>query len=112
MAYPCLIPDWALNATAKVLIASEGVSEDGEMLTQLEVEKKCNIQLKSEQKLDSKKQSVSLTGKAYFQGDICPDIRTIKGGTLTCNDVEYSIHAGNKALNFDGSVNYTELELV
>ena len=112
MFYPCLIPDWALNATATVSIAGEGVSEDGEMLPELKLEKKCNIQLKNEQKLDSKKQSVSLTGKAYFQGDICPDIRTIKGGSLVCNGVTYGIHTGSKALNFDGTVNYTELELV
>ena len=110
--FPCLIPEWALNATVKVLIASEGVSEDGELIPQLEIDTKCNLQLKNEQKLDSKKQSVSLTGKAYFQGDICPDIRTIKGGSLVCNGVTYGIHAGSKALNFDGTVNYTELELV
>ena len=112
MGYPCLIPDWALNATATVSIAGEGVSEDGESLPELTLEKKCNLQLKSTQKLDSKKQAVDISGKAFFQGDICPDIRTIKGGTLTHNDVEYSIHAGSKALNFDGSVNYTELELI
>ena len=112
MFYPCLIPDWALNATATVSIEGNGVSEDGEMLPELKLEKICNIQLKNEQKLDSKKQSVSLTGKAYFQGDICPDIRTIKGGSLVCNGVTYGIHAGSKALNFDGTVNYTELELV
>ena len=112
MAYPCLIPDWALNATVKVLIAGEGVSEDGELIPQLEIDTKCNLQLKNEQKLDSQKQSVSLTGKAYFIGDIAPDIRTIKGGTLIHNDVEYDIHAGSKALNFDGTVNYTVLELI
>ena len=110
--FPCLIPEWALNATVKVLIASEGVSEDGEFILQLELEAKCNLQLKNEQKLDSKKQSVSLTGKAYFIGDIAPDIRTIKGGSLIHNDVSYSIHAGSKALNFDGTVNYTVLELI
>ena len=55
---------------------------------------------------------INITGKAYFQGDICPDIRTICGGKVTCNDVDYSINAGSKALNFDGTVNYTELELV
>lgn len=110
--YPCLIADWALNAIATVSIASEGVNEDGEIIPEFTIERKCNLQLKSEQKLDSKKQSVSLTGKAYFKGDICPDIRTIKGGTLTCNDVNYSINAGSKALNFDGTVNYTVLELV
>lgn len=112
MDYPCLIPDWALNATATVNIAGEGVNEDGEIVPELTLEKRCNLQLKNEQKLDSKKQSVTITGKAYFQGDICPDIRTIKGGSLVCNGIAYSIHAGGKAINFDGTVNYTVLELV
>lgn len=112
MGYPCLIPEWALNALARISIAGSGVSEDGELLPEFEIEQRCNIQLKSEQVLDNKKQTVMLSGKAYFVGDICPDIRTIKGGTLIHNDVEYSIHTGSKALNFDGSVNYTVLELI
>ena len=112
MAYPCLIPEWALNAEVKVLIAGEGVSEDGELIPGLEIEKRCNLQLRNEQKLDSQKQSVSLSGTAYFIGDIAPDIHTINGGTLIHNDVEYEIHAGSKAFNFDGTVNYTVLELI
>ena len=110
--FPCLIPEWALNATVKVLISDEGVSEDGELIPQFELETKCNLQLKNEQKLDSKKQSVSLSGTAYFIGDIAPDIRTIKGGSLIHNEVSDSIHAGSKGLNFDGTVNYTVLELI
>lgn len=112
MAYPCLIPKWALNKLVEVHIAGNGVSEDGELDSTLDITRKCNIQFKSEQKLDEKRQSVNLTGKAYFEGDICPDIRTIKGGKLTCDGIDYKIHAGSKALNFDGSVNYTELELM
>ena len=112
MGYPCLIPKCALNKLVEVFIASDGVSEDGELIPSLNITRKCNIQFKSEEKLDNKKQSVSLTGKAYFSGDICPDIRVIKGGKLVCDGVSYKIHAGSKALNFDGSVNYTELELV
>lgn len=112
MAYPCLIPKWAFNKLVEVHIAGDGVSEDGEILPELSITQKCNIQFKSEQKLDDKRQSVSLTGKAYFEGDMCPDIRIIKGGKLVCDDIEYKIHAGSKALNFDGSVNYTELELI
>ena len=59
MSYPCLIPDWALNATATVSIASEGVNEDGEIIPEFTIEQKCNLQLKSEVKLDSKKQAGS-----------------------------------------------------
>ena len=112
MVYPCLIPKWAFNKLVEVSIAGSGVSEDGEIIPELNITQKCNIQFKSEQKLDNKKQSVSLTCKAYFEGDICPDIRIIKGGKLVCDGIEYEIHVGSKALNFDGSVNYTELELI
>jgi hypothetical protein len=112
MAYPCLIPKWAFNKLAEVSIAGEGVNEDGEITPELQIAQDCNIQFKAEQKLDNKKQSVNLTGKAYFEGDICPNIRIIKGGKLTCDGVDYEIHAGSKALNFDGSVNYTELEFI
>lgn len=112
MAFPCLIPKWALNADVAVYISGSGVSEDGEIVPELELYTKCNLQLRSEQKLDNQKQSVRTTGKAYFIGDICPDIREIQGGKLVHNNVQYNINAGCKALNFDGTVNYTELELI
>ena len=112
MAYPCLIPNWALNASVSVYLATDGVNEDGEILSELIYEGKCNLQLKAGQNLDSKKQQVRTQGKAYFQGDICPDIKDIGGGKLTYNGVEYGVNGGSKALNFDGSVNYTELELM
>lgn len=112
MDYPCLIPKWALNADVVVGIAGDGVNEDGELLPGLELSCKCNLQLRSEQALDNKHQKVRTSGKAYFIGDICPGILVIKGGTLTHNGVGYKINAGSKALNFDGSVNYTALELV
>lgn len=112
MGYPCLIPKWALNATVTISLSGSGVNEDGEILPELELTQACNLQLKNAQSLDSKKQSVRTTGKAYFIGDICPDIREISGGTLTHNNVTYSINAGSKALNFDGTVNYTVLELI
>lgn len=112
MSYPCLIPKWALNANVTVCIAGSGVNEDGELVPELELNCKCNLQLKGEQSTDSKHRQIRTSGKAYFQGDICPNIREIQGGTLTHNGVEYSINAGSKALNFDGSVNHTVLELV
>lgn len=112
MGFPCLVPKWALNADVTGKIASNGVNEDGEIILDFEFEAKCNLQLFSGQQLNTKKEQVRTTGKAYFQGDICPDIREIASGTLTHNGVTYSINGGSKALNFDGSVNYTVLELM
>lgn len=112
MEYPCLIPDWALNASVSVGLASEGVNEDGETVPDVAYVGKCNLQLKAEQSLDSKKQKVRTQGKAYFQGDICPDIKDISDGVLIHNGARYTVNGGGKALNFDGTVNYTELELI
>ena len=112
MGYPCLIPNWALNADVSVALASEGVNEDGETVPDVAYVGKCNLQLKAGQKLDSKKQQVRTQGKAYFQGDICPNIKDITDGVLLHNGTKYTVNGGSKALNFDGSVNYTELELI
>lgn len=112
MGYPCLIPSWALNAEVTVNIAGGGVSEDGEQMPDIAFEGKCNLQWKAERDIDAQRQSAKSIGKAYFPGDICPTIAQIKGGTLTHNGVDYTISAGSKAINFDGTVNYTELELI
>lgn len=112
MKYPCLIPDWALNADVSVGLASEGVNEDGEVVPDVAYVGKCNLQLKAGQTLDSKKQQIRTQGKAYFQGDICPNIKNITDGVLIHKGAKYYVNGGSKALNFDGSVNYTELELI
>lgn len=112
MGYPCLIPKWALNADVEVELASEGVNEDGEVVADIAYIGKCNLQLNFGQKLDSKKQQVRTQGKAYFIGDICPNIREIGSGKLIHNGTTYDINGGSKALNFDGTVNYTVLELM
>ena len=112
MVYPCLIPDWALNADVSVGLASEGVNEDGESVPDVAYVGKCNLQLRTGQGLDSKKQQVRTQGKAYFKGDICPDIKEITAGVLLHNGNKYAVNGGSKALNLDGTVNYTELELI
>lgn len=111
MVYPCLIPKWALNADVSVGLASVGVNEDGEIVPDVAYVGKCNLQLKAEQKLDSKKQQVRTQGKAYFIGDICPSLKDITDGVVVHNGTAYSVNGGSKALNFDGTVNYTVLEL-
>lgn len=112
MNFPCLIPDWALNADVEILLVEGGVNEDGESVPSFNKKLKCNLQFKSEMSLSTQKEKVRIVGKAYFKGDICPTINAISGGTLTHNNIKYAVNGGNKALNFDGSVNYTVLELM
>ena len=109
--YPCLVPKWALNAIANVNI-SNGLNEDGAEDTITIADLQCNLQFKSTQKLTAKKEIVTISGKAMFPGDAFPDVAKIEGGTLEYNGETYDIYAGQKHLNFDGTVNYTELELM
>lgn len=112
MVYPCLIPKWALNAFVSVKLTTDSVNEDGELEADLNYEGKCNLQLKAEGKLENQKQKTHTIGRAFFVGDICPTISDISSGSLTHNGNTYSVGGGSKALNFDGSVNYTVLELM
>ena len=109
--YPCLVPKWALNAVVNVNI-SNGLNEDGAEDTITLADLQCNLQFKSTQKLTAQKEIVTISGKAMFPGDAFPDVAKIEGGTLEYNGETYDIYAGQKHLNFDGTVNYTELELM
>ena len=109
--YPCLVPKWALNTVVSVNI-SNGLNEDGEEEVTTLADIPCNLQFKSAQKLTAQKELVTISGKAMFPGDICPDMAKIDGGTLEYNGQAYDIYGGQKNLNFDGTVNFTELELV
>ena len=109
--YPCLVPKWALNAIVNVNI-SNGLNEDGEEDVITIADLRCNLQFKSTQKLTAQKEIVTISGKAMFPGDAFPDVAKIEGGTLEYNGEIYDIYAGKKHLNFDGTVNYTELELM
>lgn len=112
MRYPCLVPKRLCKTKIRLEIEPEGLSEYGEPLPCVAVEAFCNYQDSAKTVFTADKKQVQISGTALFPGDICAELASIGGGTAQVLGMERRIFAGRKARNPDGSVNYTEVQLV
>ena len=111
MIYPKLVikPTTDISVT----LHSDEIGECGERVTVIEDKKlKCNYQDKARKVLTKDKEELQITGTAYFDGDIAPELPVISSGTAVVFGKEFTVVEGQKARNLDGSVNYTELWLL
>lgn len=90
----------------------EGYSEDGAPIEALVIDTKCNYQASSKRIYTNKETFIQLTGKCLFDGDIAPGIDEIGSGEAIIFGEKRSVALGQKHRNPDGSVNYTEVDLV
>ena len=107
MKYPCLVPRRLCKTDISLSLDREGLNEYGEPLEPIQYSGKCNYQDKARTVLTAEKKLIKITGTALFCGDICPELPVISGG-----EVKRRIEQGTKARNSDGSVNYTEVQLI
>ena len=112
MIYPKLVREKDCKTDIHIVLYGEGTTEDGEPIIALEDDLKCNYQDKAKRVLTAEKVIIQLTAKAYFVGDIAPDLAVISGGQVTVFGETRSIYKGTKARNPDGTVNFTELEIM
>ena len=113
MNYPCLIPEQFCQTPIKVTLHDEGLTEDGAPKVILkDAEFKCNYQGKDKTIYKDKQKIVQANGVCLIRGDIYPQSPTISGGYVEIFGVQREIVRGIKARNPDGSVNYTELDVV
>lgn len=112
MTYPKLIRDRDCKTPCTVVLFAEGITEDGAPQTAFTAELRCIFQSSSRRVRTSKREEVTLTGEAFFSGDICPALPEIPDGEITIGGVCRRIVAGTKAKNPDGTVNYTLLGVV
>lgn len=112
MKYPCLIYKRYCKTPVTVVIEQEGIDKYGEQLASTTVTTTCNYQDCAKTILTAEKKLIVLTGVALFYGDICPSQSVISGGSITINNVTRKIYQGKKCRNPDGTVNYTELQVV
>lgn len=110
--YPCLIPKQLCKTEISLSFEREGLTKYGDPLPTVNYVGKCNYQDKAKTVLTEEKKLIRITGSALFQGDICPELPVISGGTAVVFGVERHIEQGTKARNPDGTVNYTEVLLV
>ncbi len=111
MKWPSLVPDKVCTTSIHVKIEDTGLSEEGEPITVLDADLKCNFQDQAHKILTAEQKLVTLSGKAYFNGDIAPDLAVISGGEVEVFGMKRKLYKGTKARNPDGTVNYTLLEL-
>ncbi len=127
MKYPKLVPPRLCNSTVNVIFLGELDIEGAETVLR-EFSGKCNLQVKTRQRLTADKRFVTINAVALFDGDIAPGIPHPKG-TLSVKELfaletekgiaieyfafgkEYRIYSIAKEFNPDGTVNFTRLEL-
>lgn len=112
MRYPCLVKKKDCRTEVTVILEQEGVNKYGEPLEEKPMVLRCNYQDRAKTVLDAEKKVVQLSGTALFPGDIAPDLPAISGGTLIVNGMRRKIYQGRKNRNPDGTVNYSELDVI
>ena len=110
--YPCLVKKKLCKTEVHAMLDREEVDEHGDALTAAEFDALCNYQDSAKSVLTAEKKLVQLSGKALFPGDIAPEIANISSGTITVHGEERVILQGRKNRNPDGTVNYTELDVM
>ena len=102
-----------LNNECDVTIYQEGLSEEGEPLTSLDLnDQKCRFVEKTKIIISPDGKKVELIGKVILLGDIAPNIKKISGGEVIINDSKYEIYQASRPRNPDGTVHHTTLELI
>lgn len=102
-----------LNNECDVIIYQEGLSEEGEPLTSLDLkQQKCRFVEKTKIIISPDGKKVELLGKVILLGDIAPNIKKISGGEVIVNDSKYEIYQASRPRNPDGTVHHTSLELM
>lgn len=102
-----------LNNECDVILYQEGLSEDGEPLTFLDLKnQKCRFVEKTKTIISPDGKKVELIGKVILLGNIAPNIKKISGGEVIINDSKYEIYQVSRPRNPDGTVHHTSLELM
>ena len=113
MKYPKLVPEWVCTTPIYLQIEQEGLTEDGEPLTvaigSAQAPLMCNWQDGGRVRLTLEQRIVEVSGRAYFNGDICPSLSNITSGEGYVFGEKREILQGFKRRDPDGTVNYTEV---
>ena len=112
MIYPNLVPDMVCNIDVHIYIEDEGLTEEGAPTQVLDTDLKCFYQGTEKKILSSDRKNIQLSGRAFFNGDIAPNVSEITGGRIVIFGKTREIYQGFKARNPDGTVNYTRLDII
>lgn len=94
-----------------IVIEAEHPNEYGEREVLLDANLLCNYQDAASVRHTSEKQTPSVTGTIYIDGDILRGVAVISCGHIEIFGERREIVKGCKARNLDGTVNYTRIEV-
>lgn len=130
MKFPSLVKKQFCKTPVEVTIYGEGVTEDGAPVVAFECGEcyptdtlypsnilcggnaLCNVQSKAKTVYTKEQKIVQVSAVLLFDGDIAPDTPTLSAGFVVLDGVKRNIVHGIKHRNPDGTVNYTELDVI
>ena len=110
MRFPQLVPNWVCTVPIVLHIDSEELDEDGAPVSVKTINTMCNWQDGGQAVLTGDQKIIDISGRAYFNGDILPNLPNITGGDAIIFGEKREIHRGYKRRNPDGTVNHTEIQ--
>ena len=109
MRWPRLVRPGTMTTPISLVLEAEELDEDGAPVPAAEYAGLCQWQDGGSAELTDRQRYVRITGRALFDGDICPGLVSITGGSGVIFGERRPIAGGTKARNPDGTVNYTEV---
>lgn len=130
MKFPSLVKKQFCKTHVEVTIYCEGVTEDGAPVVAFECRDlypsknlypsktlfpgnaHCNMQSKAKTVYTKEQKIVQVSAVLLFDGDLAPESPTLSSGFVVIDGVKRNIVQGIKHRNPDGTVNYTELDVI
>ena len=110
--WPSLVLSQFCTTDLSLSVESEELNENGTPKVILEWSGKCNYQDKAKKVWTADKVLTEVSATCLIPGDIAPDMAVISSGIVTVLGERRKLAVGQKARNPDGTVNYTQLELI
>lgn len=113
MKWPQLVPPQACCTPITVRLQT-GLNLDGSPKQETIYDGKCNYSEKCRQVMNAERQLIQLNARALIPGDIAPG-RDISGEVVVHGagaETVRVIYSASRARNPDGTVNFTQLELI
>ena len=110
MKWPELVQPWACKTPVTVRLTG-GIGEDGAPVELAPIETLCSFSEQQKQVLDAQRRMVTLEGTLLFPGNLAPDAAEL-AGTVEIGGRRWDIYRASRGRNPDGSVNFTQLELM
>lgn len=111
MKWPQLVPTSVCTTPIKFVV-TDGINEDGTPKQVTVFEGKCNYSEKSKSILDAERRLITLKATALVPGDIAPGKDIVGNAVINGGEVTRRIYESSRGRNPDGTVNFTQLELM